>query len=141
MLFRSASPLQSSPQSSDHGSRGAGGRTPAAPDLKLLLPLFLTPVRSSSSRVPPRAAGRWSPTSSHHGFDTPVLFFSSGRIDFLLNSEISSVVQVRETCRVLLREEFEDSLENPDPVPLALLTTDQANLAVQADSNVGSGCG
>lgn len=42
---------------------------------------------------------------------------------------------------VPLREEFADSLENPDPVPLALLTPDQANPAVPADSNAASGCG
>ncbi|XP_037431164.1 uncharacterized protein LOC119297499 [Triticum dicoccoides] len=43
--------------------------------------------------------------------------------------------------RFLVQEEFVDSLEHPDPVPLALLTPDEVNPAGQEARNVASGCG
>lgn len=43
--------------------------------------------------------------------------------------------------RFPLREEFTDSFEQSDPVPLALLRNSKADHAVPADSNPGSGCG
>ena len=42
--------------------------------------------------------------------------------------------------RLPLRKQFADSLEHPDPLPLALLPPGGGNLAVPANSNVGSGC-
>lgn len=43
--------------------------------------------------------------------------------------------------RFPLREEFADSLDHPDPVPLAVLPRDDVAPATPADSNAGSGCG
>lgn len=43
--------------------------------------------------------------------------------------------------RFPLLEEFADSHEQPDPVPLALLANGVERAAVQADSNAGSDCG
>uniref|UniRef100_A0A8R7TSM2 Uncharacterized protein n=1 Tax=Triticum urartu TaxID=4572 RepID=A0A8R7TSM2_TRIUA len=43
--------------------------------------------------------------------------------------------------RLVSGEEFEDYLEHPDPVPLALFLRSEASRAVPADSNARSGCG
>ncbi|XP_040244292.1 uncharacterized protein [Aegilops tauschii subsp. strangulata] len=42
--------------------------------------------------------------------------------------------------RFPLREEFADSHEHPDPVPLALLANPGSEVAAPADSSTGSGC-
>uniref|UniRef100_A0A8R7PZK8 Uncharacterized protein n=1 Tax=Triticum urartu TaxID=4572 RepID=A0A8R7PZK8_TRIUA len=43
--------------------------------------------------------------------------------------------------RFPLREEFVDSLDHTDPVPLAFLLESLTNGGVPGDSNNGSGCG
>ena len=43
--------------------------------------------------------------------------------------------------RLVSGEEFEDYIEHPDPVPLALLLRSEASRAVPADSNAVSCCG
>ncbi|XP_044436029.1 uncharacterized protein [Triticum aestivum] len=43
-------------------------------------------------------------------------------------------------CRFPVRAEFADSLEHPDPVPLAVLPRRDVTPATPADSNAGSGC-
>ncbi|XP_048545464.1 uncharacterized protein LOC125524451 [Triticum urartu] len=43
--------------------------------------------------------------------------------------------------RFPLREEFADSLEHPDPVPLAVLRTGEASAVVLEESNAGSNKG
>lgn len=40
-----------------------------------------------------------------------------------------------------LREEFADSHEQPDPVPLVLLASIGSGAVVLADTKAGSGCG
>lgn len=53
------------------------------------------------------------------------------RLEFLLDA----------VDRFPLREEFADSLEHPDLVPLVLLANSGATSSAAADSSPGSGCG